>query len=182
MQAKEYYKTYLADDKLSALSRRLFIEISKENPNHIFEFGCGTGKNINHFEAVTCGMDISFLNVTHAYTKNLPFLILGDETHLRHLCNFDVVFTVSVLDHIQDISGIIDEFKRIANKAVFLAETTDTPGEFYYTHRYEDYGFEKVSQSELIDASTRPFSWTSLPPLGDGATYHIWKWRKVCAE
>lgn len=167
MQSKEFYRNYLADDKLSALSRRLIQEIMKDEPTHVLEFGCGTGKNLNSLNSVTCGLDISWQNITHAYAKGLPFLILGDETHLRHLCNFDTIFTVSVLDHIEDISGIIAEFKRIANKTIYLAETTAKINEHYYSHKFEDYGFEKID-----------FEWTSLPPLGDGATYNIWVYRK----
>lgn len=167
MNPKEYYRNYLADDKLGAVSRKVIQEIYKEEPNHIFEFGCGTGKNLNSFNTTVCGLDISWQNITHAYAKNIPFLILGDESHLRHLCNFDIVFTCSVLDHIQDISGIVQELKRIANKVVYLAETNDAPGPYYFPHDYENLGFTKID-----------FEWTSMPPTGDGATYHIWIWRK----
>jgi hypothetical protein len=112
-------------------------------------------------------MDVSWLNITHAFTKGLRFLVLGDETHLRHLCNFDVVFTVSVLDHIEDVGGVINEFKRIANKSIYLAETNDVPGQYYYPHDYESYGFKKLD-----------FGWKSE---ADGAVYNIYKWNKVCA-
>ena len=174
-EAKEFYKTYLADDSPSVLSWRLINEIEQCEPVHVLEFGMGTGKNLRLFDhkIVTAGIDVSFLNVTHAIARNeIPFSILGDETHLRHLCNFDVVFTCSVLDHIEHIDGIIEEFKRIANKGIFLAETNDAPGSYYYPHDYESLGFEKID-----------FQWNSQS--GDGANYFIWKWIKqenTCAE
>lgn len=173
-EAKEFYRTYLADDGPSVLSSELVNQIEELNPAHVLEFGMGTGKNLRMLDygIAVAGIDISFLNITHAIARNeIPCAILGDETHLRHLCNFDVVFTCSVLDHIEHIDGIIDEFKRIANKGIFLAETNDVPGPYYYPHDYESYGFEKID-----------FKWNSQS--GDGADYFIWKWIKsenVCA-
>jgi hypothetical protein len=70
---------------------------------------------------------------------------------------------MSVLDHIENIDEIIMEFKRIANK-IYLAETNDQPGGFYYPHAYEAYGFDKID-----------FEWTSD---ADGAKYQIWKWSR----
>lgn len=136
-------------------------------PIHALEFGCGSGKNLKLLEGVsTAGIDISFINIIKSVAKNdLTFAMFGDETHLRHLCNFDVVFTVSVLDHIENVEGIIGEFKRIANKAVFLAETNNQPGPHYFPHDYENMGFEKID-----------YRWQSD---GDGAIYYIWKWSKV---
>lgn len=174
MSAKEFYRHYTADDNYSDLSRTLINYILQYEPDHALEFGSGSGKNIaqlldahpeNNGGFATCGLDISVNNLlVSRFRNNNDFLILGDETNLRHLCNFDVVFTVSVLDHIENVDGIIEEFKRIANKVVFLAETNDVPGKYYYPHDYESYGFEKLS-----------YTWKSD---GDGATYHIWRFVK----
>lgn len=159
---KSHYYTYLADDKLGELNLKLIELIKSERPVHVLEFGCGTSKNLKKLDCVTCGMDISPANIMSSHFRNeLKFAIIGTEYHLGHLCNFDVVFTCSVLDHIEDIERIIREFKRIG-KTVFLAETNDVPGKFYYPHDYELYGFEKVPG----------FYWTG----DDGASYYIWKW------
>lgn len=167
MHPKEFYKTYRADDKLSTLSSRLLYEISLFHPVHALEFGMGTGKHLNVLNidgVATIGIDISPYNVAKAIHKyDLPCAICGDETYLRNLCNLDVVFTCSVLDHIEDITGIIDEFKRIANRAVIIAETVDTPSDYYYSHDFESYGFKALS-----------FQWKGQ----DGAVYRIWKWEK----
>lgn len=174
--AKEFYRTYQADYKIAQLNIQLAKLIAEETPQHVLEFGCGSGKNLQlisqillyagdvPFLAETCGIDISLVNIIKGFAHNLPFLIYGDETNLRHLCNFDVTFTCSVLDHIPDIDGIIAEFKRIANKSIFLAETNDVPAEYYYPHDYESYGFTKLN-----------YTWKSD---SDNATYYIWKWTK----
>ena len=166
-ESKEFYRHYMADDNWSDLSSKLLDEVFSFLPAHALEFGSGSGK---HLTALTnmgvegCGLDISTNNLLQSRFKNdNKFLILGDETHLRHLANFDVVFTCSVLDHIVDIDGIISEFKRIANKGILLAETNDVPAHYYYPHNYESYGFEKMN-----------FTWKG----DDGAQYFIWKFVK----
>lgn len=168
MSPKEYYQNYLADDNLSELSEQLIHLIAREKPVHVLDFGCGTGKHLlplykSGISAI--GMDISILNVIHAYAKGLPCIVKGDEKYLRNFVNVDVVFTCSVLDHIEDIDGIIQEFKRIANKAVYLAETRDIVGPHYFDHDYTAMGFRRL-----------PFEWRSTE--GDGATYYIWVWHK----
>lgn len=167
--AKQFYMGYEADDNLSPLSERLINEILILNPVHVLDFGFGSGKHLSVLHKkgiVTHGIDISKTNVVTAIFKHsLPSVQLGDESYLRHCCNYDVVTTCSVLDHIKDIDGIIQEFKRIANKAVLIAETNDQPGPHYYPHTYEDYGFNKID-----------FSWKS--EMGDGANYFIWIWWK----
>lgn len=167
-KAKEFYKSYLADDNIGFISEYLLVKIKEENPNHVLEFGCGSGKNLDRLNKElipTIGIDISLMNVMKAKLKyDLPCVICSDETYLRNMCNVDTVFTVSVLDHIEEIDEIILEFKRIANKSVFLAETNDLVFDHYFKHDYESFGFEKIPD----------FEWKGE----DGASYYIWKWVK----
>ncbi len=166
MHPKEFYKTYQADDEVSELAETMLTLINRESAVHAFEFGMGTGKHLRRLRAKgieTFGIDISILNCIRAQAQ-LDGIALGDERHLRHFVNFDVVFTVSVLDHIYDVADIIEELKRIANKSVFQLETNDTPAEYYYPHDYESMGFERLKHL-----------WVSA---GDGATYYIWKYTK----
>jgi hypothetical protein len=167
MNHNEFYKTYLADDNVSALSVELLRQVILMAPVHVLDYGSGTGKHaniLNDAGICTIAYDISFLNVIKGKSKyELPCSILADESYLRHLCNVDCVMTTSVLDHIKDVSGIINEFKRIANKAVFLAETNDEVGQYYFAHDYESYGFKKLD-----------FEYTGE----DGAKYFIWVWKK----
>lgn len=174
MTAKAFYKNYLADNLVSDLSLKLAELIKLEKPNSVFEFGCGTGKNLKLLDPiVTCGLDVSPQNVTVAHYRNeRSFAIIGDETNLGHLANFDVAFTCSVLDHIEDINRIIKELKRIA-PVIFLAETNDVPGEFYFPHDYESFGFEKVLNDYHYTKQIE-YSWVG----NDKAVYNIWKWTK----
>ncbi len=172
MNSSLYYSTYVADSGMSDLNHRTLDEIRKYNPSSVLEFGSGTGKNLHPISSKTMtavGVDISMMNVINAHCRfDLPYLIKGNETLLKHLHNFDVVFTVSVLDHIEQIDDIISHFKRIANKAVILAETQHhDPENHYYFHDYSQYGFKNIA-----------YEYTSEKPYGDGNIYHIWLWRK----
>lgn len=161
---KEFYRRYLADDSLSALSREIVSRIKEDKPVHALEFGGGTGKHIRALDGVQgVSLDISFINLSKAhYHNDLSYQIHGDEGMLRHICNFDVVFTVSVLDHIKEIKEIIAEFKRIANRSIYLAEATvHDPEKYYYSHNYADFGFTPL-----------PFEYTGE----DGYQYGIWKY------
>lgn len=168
MTPKEFYSTYLADDNLSELSDALIATVMQFNPVHVLDFGGGTGKHCKALEkhgVEAWNMDLSQLNIVHSLFGNkVPVSVCGDETRLRHLCNFDVVMTCSVLDHIQDVEPILREFQRIANKAVVLAETQDLIGEFYFANGYEELGFQKTD-----------YKWLSPH---DGALYKIFIWRR----
>ena len=165
--AKQYYQSYIADTIIADLNLYLTGLIMAENPVHVFEFGCGSGKNLwllDKGTISTCGMDISVMNVLNALLKfNQKFVICGDETYLRNIVNFDIVFTCSVLDHIPVIDGIIQELKRIANKKVFLAEANGEREDYYYSHDYSFFGFSKLEKEFISE---------------DGFTYYIWEWEK----
>lgn len=171
MTPKEFYRTYQADDSLSEMSEKLCTLINQEGAVHAFEFGMGTGKHLRRLKqkgVEAFGMDISVMNCIQAQMSLLEGVALGDEKYLRHLVNFDVVFTVSVLDHIEYVDEIVAELKRICNISVFLAETNDIPGKYYYPHDYLALGFHRVPEDGV------PFNYTGK----DGATYNIWKWTK----
>lgn len=171
MTPKEFYLNYVADDNLSSLSDKLIECINNENPAHALDFGCGSGKHshiLNTFGVSTIALDLSLANIIRSQAKyDLPCVMCCDEKYLRNLINIDVVFTCSVLDHVEDITGIISEFKRIANKAIYLAETNDTPSGHYFYHSYESFGFTKLD-----------FEWKSEGKDGDGCVYNIWELKK----
>jgi 2-polyprenyl-3-methyl-5-hydroxy-6-metoxy-1,4-benzoquinol methylase len=170
--AKEHYRLYLADDNLSELNKNLIQVALEQAPKSIFEFGAGTGKNLKFVqkldsEIFVSGIDVSYINVIHAMVKNgLNHIALGDEQDLRHYTNFDVCITVSVLDHIVDIRSIVNELKRIANKAVVIAECIEHDADnYYYAHDYVKFGFTKVRGTERVSE-------------GDGRQYVIYIWNK----
>lgn len=170
---KSFYYNYQANDQVDDLDLMMNLYVIDQNPQSLFDFGCGVGKNLRFIHDTIrenkcvsipiCGLDMSFLNIVHARAKhNIDMLIIGDEYHLCRLTQFDVATTTSVLCHIEDISDIIKELKRIANK-IIICETNDVVGEFYYPHDYESFGFEFVGL-EMVS--------------GNQARYKIYQWNK----
>jgi 2-polyprenyl-3-methyl-5-hydroxy-6-metoxy-1,4-benzoquinol methylase len=166
LDAKSYYRSYVANDIISPLNEQLIQDVMSYNPKSVFEFGCGVGKNLEilkgHVENLY-GIDISKKAVAIATKKNLT-VTCGDETELANIKNRDVVFTCSVLDHIKDIVYIINELKRIANIAIVIAETNTKAAKFYYPHDYESLGFVRTEYVYVSDIPKEP-------------TYYIWHYK-----
>lgn len=169
MHPKSFYNTYLANDKIYELDRILVMEVLKDSPTEVLDFGCGTGKNLkllnemSDYPITVCGLDLSLLNVIYARSRNdIPFVIVADEYFLCRLTSFEVIITCSVLCHIENIDNIIQEFKKIARKSIIIAETNDNAGEFYYPHDYEKYGFGDLN-----------LDWYSK---ANNATYKLYKY------
>jgi trans-aconitate methyltransferase len=163
-EPKEFYKNYQADNIIDEFDLMMYQEILKNKPRSIFEFGCGSGKNLKYIkdqlkECETYGLDISIINVIQSHLNGVDSVIRGDERHLP-LRKFDVIFTCSVLDHIEDIHNIIGAFEQMAEKSIILAETNSFNSDFYYQHDYESYGFSKTNIEYKSDS--------------DGGIYHIW--------
>lgn len=179
--AKNYYQnTHQASDEILDLHLKLAEKILSYEPKRVFEFGCGTGKNLklikDSSKKITrvTGIDVSYQNIIKCHEKFfLDDCFVGDERTLqcyaRDEANYDVAFTCSVLDHIENIDDIIRDLKIIAKKAVVLAETRDIVGDFYFNHDYSKYGFERIMDYSYI--SSKAFA-------GDGASYQIWFFQK----
>ena len=175
---KQFYKNYIADDKLDAIDTKIVQTI--ENlfaPYSIFEFGCGSGKNLilaqewakeNRSARIeTCGQDISPMNCLNAHMRGVDSVIIGDERHMP-MRKFDVCFTVSVLDHIppENIEQVVGNLQAMANNGVVIAESEmNDPENFYWNHDYSAWGFVQLSQVQSDE---------------DGSIYIIWVWS--CAE
>jgi 2-polyprenyl-3-methyl-5-hydroxy-6-metoxy-1,4-benzoquinol methylase len=147
MTPKEYYNYYHANDNLYEIDEILIEQVINSSPKVVFDFGCGTGKNIAPLRKHginVIGLDLSLMNISHARLHHhIQHLIIGDEETLKHLRYFDLIMTCSVLCHIKDIDNIILEFQRLS-PCIIIAETNDIVGEFYFPHDYESYGFEDM--------------------------------------
>lgn len=142
---KSFYRHYVADDSINELNKMLIDEIMKYPVHTAFEFGCGTGKImqvLNQKGVQVKGIDISAKAVEIAQAKGLD-AYRGDENDIKRMPHCDVAYTCSVLDHIPQVSKIINDLSEIA-KVVIIAETTDISARFYYSHNYEMLGFTKL--------------------------------------
>lgn len=166
--AKSYYRSYLANDLVLPLNERLIQDVLSYSPKSILEFGCGVGKNLALLKDRVphhLGIDISAEAIKIATNKGLNAMC-SDERTLKALGHYDVVFTCSVLDHIQHIESIISELKRIANVSIVIAETNTKIGRFYYPHDYESLGFDKTDYVYVSNQAK------------EQATYYIWHYNR----
>lgn len=182
---KQFYRNYIADDTFDKVDRFLITIISDFSPASAYEFGCGSGKNLQQLKnqiafMETCGQDISPMNCLNAHLRGVDSVIIGDERHMP-MRKFDVCFTCSVLDHVppENIEQVVGNLQAMANKAVIIAESVmDDPDNFYWNHDYSAWGFQKVSG----DYTTNEGGWiVSVPQFispDDKSEYFIWIWRK----
>lgn len=108
--------------------------IAAMNPSSVLEFGCSSARNLAALRTLVptttdlTGIDANStaLNVGQLHNGDSLELYEGDETLLAQFKDeaFDVVFTVSVLDHVPtpEWRGVYDELVRLAKVAVVLVE------------------------------------------------------------
>ena len=131
----------------------------------ILEFGCYSGRNLKTIGAAysaagetapeLVGLDINTQAIAAGAAEGLD-LRLGDETALRAFADgeWDVVFTVSVLDHMPDPAAALEQLARITRRRLVLIEphplregtgkavqegrkARDEPMPFTYLHDYD---------------------------------------------
>ncbi len=156
---KKFYESYNNGHIIYQGNKEVIKVINREKPRTVFEFGCGTGKNLNIVTAeYRCGIDISVPAIEEG-KKFYPgiHLILEDETFLPTIRDkyFDVAFTVSVLDHILSpvCEQIVSELKRISKK-LYVVESNDLWQPLCFPHDYQKMGFTKLDY-EWISPSTK---------------------------
>jgi ubiquinone/menaquinone biosynthesis C-methylase UbiE len=98
----------------------------------IIELGCGRGGNLTKYPEVKTlvGIDPNPINIKKAQkvVKNGQ-IILGDHTLLSKFDNnqFDVGFTCSVLDHMEDFIPALNDLCRVCKNIMLLEPTIKGP-------------------------------------------------------
>lgn len=128
-------------------------------PERIFEFGCNAGGNLAAIRTRNAtvelhGLDINAAAIKYAVEHGLKGCGLGDETTLAAMPagSFDVVFTISVLDHLPDPGPTLSHLLRLSRGAVILHEPwLGTEGRVVKNrHRSTD---------RVIDTTPYSYSW-----------------------
>jgi SAM-dependent methyltransferase len=118
-QPETHWSKFMADQILSL------------KPQSVLEFGCNVGRNLLALREsaptlLLRGIDINPEAVTFGRTERGLDLAQGDETFLaaQSADAFDVIFTVSVMDHLPDPLPVLREMVRVARLGVLLLEPT----------------------------------------------------------
>ncbi|HVM12813.1 MAG TPA: class I SAM-dependent methyltransferase [Egibacteraceae bacterium] len=126
-----YYREHQPQTQL--LIDRL-AQIGAEAPiTSVFEFGCNVGRNLHYIRGAfgpsieVCGMDVN-PDAVAAGRRYFGFtpdqLCVGDDESLTPLARnrFDVVVTVSVLDHLPEVTKVLDHLLRVARRRLVCIE------------------------------------------------------------
>ena len=112
-------------------ARYLVDIVSDLKPKSVFEFGCNIGRNLLAIkealpEIELNGIDINKDAIEEGRKHTGLNLVVGDEQTLGYYPDrsFDFVFTISVLDHMRNIEGVLDSLIRISRKNFFFLEVT----------------------------------------------------------
>jgi SAM-dependent methyltransferase len=157
--------------------------IASMQPESVLEFGCNAGRNLGLLRtylpaARLVGVDVNEAAINAGKEKFDFALHVADENWLpsQPTDSFDVVFTISVLDHIPDVRPTGAEIARVCRRYVALLEIhhhspgkvqqmrapdgSPVPGYPYsYFHDYRAYFERELGWACVIDAHL---------PVGDG--------------
>lgn len=119
---------YQQDKPWARLLAKLVQDLGAER---VLEFGCNVGRNLATIakavpDAQLVGIDVNPRAIQAGREHTGLDLRIGDETSLHKFDEgeFDLVFTVSVLDHIPDISSVCEQLLRCAARNFFCLEIT----------------------------------------------------------
>jgi len=148
--------------------------ISRLAPESVFEFGCNGGRNLDLVSKKSglralAGVDINESSVKYGIEQYGLNLRVGDEKTLSEYQDnsWDIVFTISVLDHIPEPMMTLTELKRITGCYLLLCEPylcgaegridgEDAEGDFSkvapYSYYHDYYRMlEELSMTRLLD-------------------------------
>jgi len=128
------------------------------NPKRVFEFGCNVGRNLAAIakrkgDIALTGCDINQDAVRFGQTKFGLNLIASDEHLFDSIATdeFDVSFTVSVLDHLPEPQNALNELLRISRLGVLLLEPwLESEGKVVRNSR---------ADGEMVDTTPFSYSW-----------------------
>ena len=142
IEEKLYYANrYHPQRNLSEANVRLYNTILDLDVETIFEFGCGVGRHLEKLKDwgyTVTGMDISEQCVDEAKILGLNVLH-GDESMLHHIKPKDLVFTNTVLCHMNEKDALVAQklLRRIASKYLITCECVSKTNNFWWVHEYK---------------------------------------------
>lgn|GEM_PF-2486139 len=131
--AKAYWSEHISEFYLKPKPWSHFVahKAAALNAGSVLEFGCHAGRNLEAIRqrlpnAELVGIDINAAAIAAGRERFKLDLRVGDERSLAQFGDrtFDLVFTVSVLDHVPRIEHLCHELLRIARRVVLFLEVT----------------------------------------------------------
>jgi ubiquinone/menaquinone biosynthesis C-methylase UbiE len=191
----EYQSTYFLDLQLQT---KIIISTLKKYPDikSVFEFGCHAGRNLYYIkqefpDVEVHGVDLNQEAVKIGKKKFALPIEVGDELSLLLIPDnsYDVVFTVSVIDHLLEPEKICKDLTRISKRHIVLLEpfferegkivkmiVHDLTEDFFPFSYSWDY--EKI----FSNLHVKPISNIPTPLEGGfaGPYYRLYTFEKIC--
>jgi len=159
--AKDYWSTVEFEnyEKEKPWSRFIAEKVLGYRPNSIFEFGCNIGKNLleikkSNKDLNLYGIDINCEAINYSKKKYGLNLSCSDEGIFNVIPDntYDVVYTVSVLDHVPHPEKILAQLLRISKTSVLLLEPwTGEEGKVVKNLN--------IKSGDIIDTTPYSYSW-----------------------
>jgi 2-polyprenyl-3-methyl-5-hydroxy-6-metoxy-1,4-benzoquinol methylase/tetratricopeptide (TPR) repeat protein len=184
-KARDYWKNhevtthYFSEGKQSEIVVKTIKQLMSSNEiRSVLEFGCNVGRNLHCIRNKFPGLDMQGIDINEAAIKagrqhfKLPLYPGGEETLFGIPTNrYDIVFTVSVLDHIPKVEQVLKELLRISHQYFICIEPWNGENMDARMHAARDYSyfwdyptlFKKMEAKILQDISC-PLSNQGLGP------------------
>lgn len=141
--------------------------LKNEEKKNIVDLGCGTGLILGELNnlAMTFGVDFSTLALTFCKRRGLEHLVCSDVNNLPFADEqFDLVFALDLLEHIEDDIHLMSEINRILkpNGTIMLTVPAHTSlwsehdEALHHYRRYSSQSFRKL----ITDAGFIPLKYT----------------------
>ena len=152
-------------------------EMNLPHSAKILDMGCGSGRSLfdlrnleykNSFGIDTSSESIKLCERSGFIRGEDVFLMDGSNTSFDDH-EFDIVFSVGLLEHFEDFTPFVKEMTRISNRYVLLLQPNHSSlyrkivdlvsgvptdeytcyGEKEYTDKFEDYGYKMVRRRDI---------------------------------
>lgn len=158
--ATEDYRTKLSSyevARVDALSLLVKNTLRLQNPENVLDYGSGNGLHVDLWEKLFPNSKLHFADISKEANrqlvdkfpeyKNTTKLISEDRVDFQDN-TFDVIFSIEVMEHVQDLNTYLTEVKRLLKPGGLFIWTTPCGNSFSVEHIYNSFtnNIEKTSE------------------------------------
>lgn len=158
--AAEDYRTKLSSyevARVDALSLLVKNTLRLQNPESVLDYGSGNGLHVDLWKKLFPNSKLHFADISKEANrqlvdkfpeyKNTTKLISEDRVDFQDN-TFDVIFSIEVMEHVQDLNTYLTEVKRLLKPGGLFIWTTPCGNSFSVEHIYNSFtnNIEKTSE------------------------------------
>ena len=139
-----------------------YIQEFISNDSLVLEVGCGTGRYSHLFSEVkrlySFDFISDFVDVAKSISPSNAEVFVDDVTEIKFNSPVDLIFTMTVLQHVEDIDFAVDNLCNLNAKDIILLEgdlklcSNDYQFQHDYIAIFRDFGFELYHSFYLDDS------------------------------